>query len=85
MKDVCHDEDDKDKVNLKETFPSEYTKHGIKAFWISGTISLSNEPINSVSIGNRFSYLTIEVEQGKIVKIKEEGPYFEPEPESERL
>lgn len=79
LKKGCHNDDDI--VDMKSVFGSKYTKHGLKAFWITDTITLSNEPINSFTIGNRFSYLTIIVKQGFIVKIVEKGPYFAPKPE----
>jgi hypothetical protein len=79
LKKGCYD--DENIIDLKEIFGSKYTKHGLKAFWITDTITLTNEPINVSTICHTFSFLTLIVEQGLIVKIIEEGPYFAPKPE----
>lgn len=68
-------------VDMKEVFGSKYTKQGLKAFWITDTFTLTDQPINVGTICNEFSYLTLIVEQGLIVKIIEKGPYFDPKPE----
>lgn len=79
LKGGCYN--DKDVVNMKEVFGAEYTKHGLKAFWITDTMTLTDQPINVSTICNTFSHLTLIIEQGRIVKITEEGPYFAPKPE----
>lgn len=68
-------------VDLKEAFGAEYTEHGLKAFWVTDTITLTDQPINISTVTRTLSSLTLMVQQGRIVKIIEEGPYFAPPPE----
>lgn len=79
LKDGCYN--DKDIVDMEATFGSAYTEHGVKAFWITGTIHLTDEPVNSFTISNEFSSLTLIVEKGHIVKTIKKGPFFAPKPE----
>ncbi len=67
-------------VDLKDVFGAEYTKHGLKAFWLTDTITLTDEPMNIFTLLNEFSYLTLMVEKGVIVNVIEKGPYFAPKP-----
>lgn len=79
LKDGCYD--NTDVVNMEEVFDEIYTEHGVKAFWITDTIFLTDQPVSSFTITNRFSYLILIVQEGHIAKIIEEGPFFDPEPE----
>lgn len=67
--------------NIEEVFRAEWTKHGLKAFWVTDTITLTDEPFNVSTITRTFSYLTLVIHQGRIIKITEKGPYFAPKPE----
>ncbi len=79
IKSGCSNE--RDLADLKEVFGTKYTNDGVPAFWLSDTIRLSDEPINTFTIGNNFSFLTLIIEKGRIVKITGKGPFFKPKPE----